>query len=50
MNYNEILPETSTQDLGELNGRLKAVIRYMDKATYIDKELVLAMLGYETEE
>ena len=45
MRDTNLTPENYMQELGELNGRVKAVIAYLKTDTYIKPEELLAMLG-----
>lgn len=46
MNSNEMITETYEQDFWELNGRVKALVGYINKTSYLEKEIILTMLGY----
>ena len=43
------MPENDTQELQELNGRVKAVLTYIEVADYPKPEVIYAMLGGEQE-
>lgn len=43
------MPENDTQELQELNGRVKAVLAYIEVADYPKPEVIYAMLGGEQE-
>lgn len=40
-----LTPENDLQDLWELSGRVKAVLAWIESASYIDKDVLAAMLG-----
>ena len=42
---NLTLPENDTQELQELNGRVKAVLTYIEVSDYPKPEFIYAMLG-----
>ena len=40
-----LIPETDTQELWELNGRIEALKVYIKHESYPEKEVMLEMLG-----
>jgi len=45
-----LIPETDTQELWELNGRIEALKVYIRHNTYPNKDVMLEMLGDPLEE
>ena len=43
----ELIPENDMQELQELNGRVKAVLKYIEVVRFSDTEVIYAMLSGE---
>lgn len=45
--YFDYVPEKAEEEYAVLIGRLEAFAAYVDKESYIDRELIASMLGFE---
>lgn len=42
-----IIPENGEEELLMMAGRVNALEAYIDKSTYVDREIVAAIMGFE---